>query len=112
MSKTRKPGSRNPYAASVVTPKYKTRVAKSGKEREKQRDGWDRAAKHKGREIDPTLQLGDTIEYKGQDGIIKTADGPGDLIGITVDGAYKLVAADKLTLKLEESLARMRELSR
>ena len=107
---------RNPYAASLRTnPQFRGKAtSKTAAERVKKGDGWDREAKHKGRRDhdDPTtFQLGDDIEYEGKEGIVKNPNGPEDLIGITVDGEYSLVPADKLKI-IEESLQRLRELSK
>ena len=105
--------SRNPHATVLADPQFRSRATKTSKERAKQKDGWDREAKHKTRQDDdaPTLQLGDRIEYEGKEGMVKTPNGPADLVGIGIDGDYKLVPIDKLKV-IEESLARLRELSR
>ncbi len=105
-------GTRNPMAGALSDRKYHQRVAKSGKERAEQKDTWDRGAKHKGhRDGGPDLQLGDTIEYENKEGIVKTPNGPADLVGVSIDGAYRLLPAEKLK-RIEESLERMRELSK
>lgn len=125
---------RNPYQASLGKPQYQPKVSKSGKEREDQRDGWNRGGKHKTKprdiEIDEeaeqeqktlTLQLGDEVKYEGdgkqddkelmgKEGLVKNPDAHYGQIGIVFDGQYSLVSPNKLKM-IEESLERLRVLS-
>lgn len=116
---------RNPYVASLHRPEYRTRVAKNAFDREKQRDKFDRSAKHKGNplrdfdDLNEELQIGDNVEYvsddnkklKGKKGLVKNPLGPAGMVGAVFDGQYTLVDADKLKI-IEESLQTMRDLAR
>jgi hypothetical protein len=96
---------RNPYAGMLSRPEYQPRVVISEKEKKKTQDGWNRKAKHK-----KVFQLGDTVEFDGKEAIVKNPNGPDDMIGIAVDGAYTLVQADTLSM-LEETIQKMRNLT-
>lgn len=117
---------RNPYVAVVRDPKgpFREKAAKSGAEREAQRDRFSRNAKHKGKIIDEEIaeafQHGDTVELevKGKDGkpvtktgMVKNPKAPMGLVGLTLDGEYALIPEEDLKLVIE-SLARMIELSK
>lgn len=116
---------RNPYAGSLSKPQYQPKVSKSSKERASQRDGWSRDGKHKSKtrnieleeDDSPSLQLGDEVKYvgddedlKGKEGLVKLPNSHYGQVGVTFDGAYTLVDADKLEI-IEESLQRLRMIS-
>ena len=108
---------RNPYVALLHDPIFRQRVVENN---EFTKDAWSRKAKHpKKREEEienndegenPTIQLGDNIEYQGKEGIVKVPQGPQDMVGIAVDGEYLLVDASDIKV-IEESIARMVQLS-
>ncbi len=126
--KTRNPISkRNPIAKALRDPSLRARRGKSTEERADQRDQWSRNAKYK--KNDPIVeaskfQIGDDVKVpvdkkkkkgekreKGHDeGMVKTPNGPADLVGVTVDGKYCLYHEDELTL-IQESLQRLWDLS-
>ncbi len=120
---------RNPFAAQLQTNRqFRPKVAKSALERAKHRDGWERVAKYKTTALEieafeEGFQIGDEVsvpvevEQDGEKrtvtkkGMIKNPKAPLGMVGLTVDGQYELVQADKVKL-IAESLARMIELSK
>ena len=54
------PKPRNPEAAELIrNPLYRTRVSKTQDERSRQRDPWERVAKHKGNAIERNIGTDD-----------------------------------------------------
>lgn len=96
---------RNPHAGVLSRAEFRPRVEKTAKEKAEIQSGGTRKAKHK-----KVFQLGDTVEYQGDEAVVKNPNGPDDLVGISIDGVYTLAHADQLEM-LEESLRKMREIS-
>ncbi len=124
MAKNKQPprGPRNHLAVAVRNPQgpFRQKAAKSDAERAEQRDRFSRHAKYKAspedfdmedENLDEGFQVGDEVRHKGKTGMVKNPKAPLGMVGLTIDGQYALVPEDQIEL-IEESLRRMRELSK
>lgn len=105
-------GQRNPIAKRLHTPVNRSQVAESTDNALDNVDLIDQSANGLLRhDLGEDFQIGDAVKYGDEEGMVKNPKAPQDTVGITIGGKYALVPEDDLEL-IEESLARMRELSK